>query len=66
VCNSFIEVNKTQDKGIRASSGAGKSEDNNEVAELKYEPKADSEPEQQSEGEEKSSNADMLYTVVNK
>ena len=50
------------------SSGAEKSEDyNDDVAELKYEPKADSEPgQQQSEGEEKSSNADMLYAVVDK
>ena len=49
------------------SSGAEKSEDyNDDVAELKYEPKADSEPGQQSEGDEKCSNADMLYAVVNK
>ena len=49
-----------------AGSGAQKSEDNDEVAELKYEPKADSEFGQQSEGDEKSSNADMLYAVVDK
>ena len=49
-----------------AGSGAQKSEDNAEVAELKYEPKADSEFGQQSEGEEESSNADMLYAVVDK
>ena len=48
------------------NGGAEKSEDNDNVAELKYEPKADSEPGQQSEGEEKSLNADMLYTVVDK
>ena len=36
-------------------------------AELKNEPKADSEPGQQSKGEEeKCSNADMLYVVVDK
>ena len=37
------------------------------TAVMKYEPKADSEPrQQQSEREEKSSNADMLYAVVDK
>ena len=37
------------------------------MAELKNEPKADSEPGHQSEGEEeKSSNADMIYAVVDK
>ena len=49
-----------------AGSGAQKSEDNDEVAELKYEPKADNEFGQQSEGDEKASNADMLYAVVDK
>ena len=57
---------KTTDKGMGASDGAEKSEDYDDVAELKYEPKADSEPGQQSEGDEKSSNADMFYTVVDK
>ena len=57
---------KMTDKGRGASGSAEKSEDNDEVAELKYEPKADSEPGQQSEGEEKSSNADMLYAAVDK
>ena len=58
---------KLTDKGVGASGGPEKSEDYNEVAELKYEPKADSEPGQQSEGEEeKYSNADMLYAVVDK
>ena len=54
------------DEEIGASGGAEKSEDNDEVAELKYEPKADSESGQQSEGDEKSMNADMLYAVVDK
>ena len=58
--------NKKTDKGEGASGGAQKSEDNDDDAELKYEPKADSEPTQQSEGDEKSSNADMLYAVVDK
>ena len=57
---------KMTDKGDGPSGGAEKSEDNGEVAELKYEPTADGEPEQQSEGDEKSSNADMLYAVVDK
>ena len=58
---------KKTDKGEGASGCAEKSEDNDDVAELKYEPKADGEPEQQSEGvEEKSLNADMLYAVVDK
>ena len=57
---------KMSDKDIGVSGGPEKSEDNDEVAELKYEPKADSEPRQQSEGDEKSLNADMLYAVVDK
>ena len=57
---------KMPDGGVGARSDAKKSEDNDNVAELKYEPKADTEPGQQSEGEEKSSNADMLYAVVDK
>ena len=57
---------KMPDEDISASSGAEKSEGNDDVAGLKYEPKADTEPRQQSEGDEKSSNADMLYAVVDK
>ena len=57
---------KLTDKGVGASGGPEKSEDNDDVAELTYEPKADSESGQQSEGEEKSSNVDMLYAVVDK
>ena len=57
---------KMTDEDISVSSGADKSEGNDDVAELKYEPKADTEPRQQSEGDEKSSNADMLYAVVDK
>ena len=55
---------KLTDKGMGVSSGAEKNEVNDYVAELKYEPKADSQPGQQSEGEEISSNADILYAVV--
>ena len=57
---------KVPDEEIGANGGAEKSEDNDEVAELRYEPKADSHPGQQSERDEKSSNADMLYAVVDK
>ena len=58
--------NKMPDEEIGASDGAEKSEHNDDIAELKYEPKTDSEPGQQSEGDEKSLNADMLYAVVDK
>ena len=61
-----VKKDKIPDEEIGASDGVEKSEDNDDVAELKYEPKADSEPGQQSEGEEKSSNVDMLYAVVDK
>ena len=54
------------DNGRGANGGAEKSEDNGDVGELQYEPKADGEPEQQSEGDEKSLNADMFYAVVDK
>ena len=58
---------KMTDKGDGVSGCAEKSEDNDDVAELNYESKADGEPVQQSEGEkEKSLNADMLYAVVDK
>ena len=42
---------KMTDEGMGASGGTEKSEDYDDVAELQYEPKADSEPGQQSEGE---------------
>ena len=61
-----VKKDKMPDEEIGARTGAEKSEDSDEVAEHKYEPKADSEPGQQSEGEEKSLNADMLYAVVDK
>ena len=61
-----VKKDKMTDGGMGESGGAEKSEGNDDVAELKYEPKADSEAEQQSEGDEKSSNADMLYAVVDK
>ena len=61
-----VKKDKMPDKEIGARIGAEKSEDSDEVAKHKYEPKADSEPGQQSEGEEKSLNTDMLYAVVDK
>ena len=61
-----VKKDKMTDEGMGATSSAEKSEDYNDVAELKYEPKADSEPGEQSEGDENTSNADMLYTVVDK
>ena len=58
---------KMTDEGMGATSSAEKTEDNDDVAELHYVPKTDSEPgQQQSEGDEKSSNADMFYAVVDK
>ena len=60
------EKDKMPDEDIGVSSGAEKSEGNDDVAEVKYEPKEDSQPAQQSEGEEISSNGDMLYAVVDK
>ena len=61
-----VKKDKMTDGEMGVSSGTEKSEDNDDVAELKYEPKADTEPAQQSEGDEKSLNADMLYAVVDK
>ena len=61
-----MKKDKMTGEGMGASGGAEKSEDYDDVVELKYEPKTDSEPGQQSEGDEKSSNADMLYAVVDK
>ena len=60
-----VKKDKIPDGGVGATGGAEKSEDNDNVVELKYEPKADSQPAQQSE-DEKSLNADMLYAVVDK
>ena len=62
-----VKKDKKTGGGMGASGGAEKSEDYDDVVELKYEPKTDSEPGQHSEGEEeKSSNVDMLYAVVDK
>ena len=71
--NECIETNEddlytmpVKKKGKMPDEEIGTSRDNDEVAELKYEPKADSEPGQQNEGDVQSSNADMLYAVVDK
>ena len=58
--------NKMTDKRICATASEEKSEDYDDVAELKYEPKADSESGQQSEGDENTFNTGMLYAVVDK
>ena len=51
-----VKKDKMTDEGMVATGRAEKSEDYDDVAELKYEPKADSEPGQQSEGDENTSN----------
>ena len=61
-----VKKDKMTHEGRGAIGDTQKREDNVNVAEVKYEPKADSESGQQSEGDEKSSNADMLYAVVDK
>ena len=58
--------NKVTDEGMGATGDAEKSEGHNDVPELRYEPMADSESGMKSEGDERSSNADMLYAVVDK
>ena len=61
-----VKKDKITVGGMGSSGGAEKSEDYDEVVELKYEPKTKSEPGQQREDKEKSSNADMHYAVVEK
>ena len=63
---SVKKKDKMTDEGMGATGSAEKSEDYDDVAELKYEPKADSEPGQQNEGDENTSNTDMFYSVVDK
>ena len=57
---------KITDEGKCASGRVEKSEEYDDVAGLKYEPKLDSEPQQSSEGANKAPNVDMLYAVVDK
>ena len=65
-----VPINKSKmkngDKGIVATGSVVKSEDYDDVADLNYEPKADSEPGQQCKGDSEFPNADMLYAVVDK
>ena len=61
-----VKKNKATDEGMGATGDAEKSEDYDDVPELRYEPKTNSEPGLKSEGDERSSNADMLYAVVDK
>ena len=55
-----------EEEGKVVSGGAEEGDENNDAAGLKYEPKADSESQQQSEGDSKALNVDMLYAVVDK
>ena len=58
---------KDEDEGIVATGGAEKSEDYEDVAEMKHEPKADHESRQPSEGDSKAQMAtDVFYAVVDK
>ena len=61
-----VKKDKITYGGMGLSGSAEKSEDYDEVVELKYEPKTKCEPGQQSEDKEKSSNADMHYAIVEK
>ena len=55
-----------KEDGKVVSGGAEKGDENDDAAGVKYEPKADSESQQQSEGDSKAPNVDMLYAVVDK
>ena len=54
------------EKGVVESGGVEEEEQYDDAVGLRYEPKADSESGQQSEGDNKAPNADMLYAVVDK
>ena len=53
-------------EGVVESVGVEKGEEYDDMVGLKYEPMADSESGQQSEGDRKALNVDMLYAVVDK
>ena len=55
-----------EEEGKVVSGGAEEGDESDDVAGLKYEPKADSESQQQSEGDNKAPNVDTLYAVVDK
>ena len=55
-----------EEEGKVVSGGVEKGDENDDAAELRYEPKADSESQQQSEGDSKAPNVDILYAVVDK
>ena len=55
-----------EEEGKVVSGGAEKGDESDDAAGLKYEPKADSESQQQSEGDSKAPNVDVLYAVVDK
>ena len=54
------------EKGVVESGGVEEEEQYDDAVGLRYEPKADSESGQQSEGDNKAPNANMLYAVVDK
>ena len=55
-----------EEEGKVVGGGAEKGDEYDDAAGLKYEPKADSESQQQSEGDSKASNVGVLYAVVDK
>ena len=55
-----------EEEGKVVGGGAEKGDENDDAAGLKYEPKADSESQEQSEGDSKASNVGVLYAVVDK
>ena len=55
-----------EEEGKVVGGGVEKGDENDDAAGLKYEPKADSESQQQSEGDSKAPNVDTLYAVVDK
>ena len=55
-----------EEDGKVVSGGTEEGDENDDAAGLKYEPKADSESQQQSEGDSKAPNVDTLYAVVDK
>ena len=55
-----------KEEGVVESGGVEEEEQYDDTVEPRYEPKADSKSGQQSEGDNKAPNANMLYTVVDK
>ena len=55
-----------EEEGKVVGGGAEKGDENDDAAGLKYQPKADRESQQQSEGDSKAPNVGVLYAVVDK